>query len=108
MGFAKLSSAFLIGRVAPQSRRENAILFGSVTLWILYSMFAFAFQCGLPKPWMFDPPNCAHGGPLISIIILNMLSDILLTAWIFPMLRPLKMNREKCLNVAVLFGSRVV
>lgn len=108
MAFAKLSSAFLIGRVAPQTRRQNTILFGIVIAWTIYSLFATAFQCGTPAAWRFDISKCGHGGPLYSIIALNMLSDIVLAAWIFPTLRTLNMDKEKRITVAILFGSRAV
>lgn len=108
MAFAKLSSAFLVERVAPQSRKQRGFLFGMVGVWIVYSLFAFAFQCGLPNPWRFDPTKCAHGGPLFTIIILNMVSDVVLAGWIYPILRPLSMDRARRINVALLFGSRAI
>jgi hypothetical protein len=108
MSFGKLSSAFLLGRVAPQSWRERSILFGSVGFWAVYSIFAFAFQCGLPRPWEHNPEKCGHGRLLISIIILNMASDVVLIAWIFPILHPLHMDKARRRSVGILFGSRVV
>jgi hypothetical protein len=108
MGFAKLSTAFLIGRVAPQSWRQRSILFGSVGFWAIFSTFAFAFQCGLPRPWEFNPQKCGHGRLLISIIILNMVSDIVLIAWVFPVLHPLRMDKVRRRSVEIMFGSRAV
>jgi hypothetical protein len=108
MAFAKLSSAFLLGRVAPQSRRERGILFGSVTLWTVYSVFASAFHCGMPNPWEVSPQSCGNGWPLIIIIILNMASDVLLTAWIIPILLPLNMDKARRRSVGILFGSRII
>ncbi|KAF2708628.1 hypothetical protein K504DRAFT_534232 [Pleomassaria siparia CBS 279.74] len=104
----KLSSAFLLGRVAPQSTRERVVLFGSVVLWTAYSMLTLAFQCGLPRPWEYSPQKCGHGGPLISIIVLNMVSDILLTAWILPVLQPLDIDKARRRTVSMLFGTRAV
>jgi hypothetical protein len=108
MAFAKLSSAFLVARVAPQTQRQMMILRGIVGFWTVYSLLAFAFQCGLPQPWKFERSKCAHGGPLFSVIALNILSDLILAAWVIPILRPLHMVREKRITVAVLFGSRAV
>lgn len=108
IAFAKLSTAFLLGRVAPQSLRERGILFGSVTLWAVFAIFASAFHCGMPKPWEGSPRSCGNGWPLIVIIILNMASDILLTAWIFPILYPLNMDKSRQRSVGILFGTRAI
>lgn len=106
MSFAKLSSAFLVGRIAPQSRRSNLTLHGMIGFWIVYSLLAFAFQCGIPNPWKIDPHKCSQGVLLFSIIILNMITDIVLAVWIFPILRPLRRNKNQRATVAILFGSR--
>jgi len=74
----------------------------------VYSVLAFAFQCGFPRPWEVRRGKCAKGGPLISAIALNMLSDIVLAGWIMPVLRTLKMEEEKRRTAAILFGIRIV
>ncbi|PVH92082.1 hypothetical protein DM02DRAFT_663293 [Periconia macrospinosa] len=105
MSFAKCSSAFLTCRVAPQSPREQLVLFGTVALWTLSSLLLFGLQCGLPKPWS-NVLVCSRGGPVFTVIVLNMLSDALLAWWIVPIIRRLKIDRERRRSVVTLFASR--
>ncbi|PVI02260.1 hypothetical protein DM02DRAFT_670697 [Periconia macrospinosa] len=105
MSFAKCSSAFLTSRIASQSRCEQLILFGTVALWTLSSLLLFGLQCGLPRPWS-NVPACSRGGPVFTVIALNMLSDALLAWWIVPIIRPLKIDRERRRSVIILFASR--
>ncbi|KAF1997788.1 hypothetical protein P154DRAFT_440388 [Amniculicola lignicola CBS 123094] len=107
MGFAKASSACLVGRVAPQSPRQRNILFGVVGAWSVYSVIAASFQCGVTDLFKTFPQKCSKGGPTYSIIALNMISDVILAGWIFPVLRDLNMDRRRVQTVAILFGSRV-
>jgi hypothetical protein len=71
-------------------------------------VFASAFHCGIPKLEQFSPRSCGNGWPLIIIIILNIASDILLTAWIFPILYPLNMDKSRQRSVGILFGARAI
>lgn len=50
--------------------------------------------------------KCAHGGPVISAIALDMLSDCILAAWILPTLQKLQVDEDRRLTVAVLFCAR--
>jgi hypothetical protein len=108
MAFAKLSSAFLVGRVAPQSSRSKKLMFAMIGFYTLYALLVFSFQCGLPQLWKYDLPECGHGGPHFSVIVLNIISDLALAVWIFPTLRNLHMDKERRITVAVLFGSRAM
>ncbi|KAF2265887.1 hypothetical protein CC78DRAFT_615447 [Lojkania enalia] len=107
MGFAKTSTAFLLDRVAPQSRRKTAFLFGMVAFWAIYSIFAFGLQCGFPKPW-HNVPTCAYGGPVFSVIVLDMVSDAILAWWIFPIIRKMELKNGERRVFAIVFGSRAL
>lgn len=108
MALAKTSSILLIERVAPQTRNARRLLFGVVGFWFVYSMLATALQCGLPAPWRVGAERCGHGALLISVVALNMASDLLVAGWILPVLCPLKMGLSGRIIVGVLFGARVV
>ncbi|PSN70882.1 hypothetical protein BS50DRAFT_269101 [Corynespora cassiicola Philippines] len=108
MTLGKLSSAFLIGRVAPQSLLNKVVLFGSVVSWSVYSLFAVAFQCGTSQPWVMNEQKCHGGSLMVSVIVFDMVSDILLAVWILPVLRPLHMDRRRRRTVAILFGARII
>ncbi|KAF1970897.1 hypothetical protein BU23DRAFT_600631 [Bimuria novae-zelandiae CBS 107.79] len=106
---AKVSFLQLCERVAPRKPKEYNIVFSMVTFWGVFAMFAIAFQCGLPKPWMFDPSNCVTKGIMYyPVIIMNILTDIVLGTWILPTLWHLLMDQDRRVIVIVLFGSRLI
>ncbi|KAF2678738.1 hypothetical protein K458DRAFT_276780, partial [Lentithecium fluviatile CBS 122367] len=106
IGLAKTSSIFLIERVSSQTRKVKATLHGLVGFWFVYSVLAFGLQCGLPMPWEVAAGKCARGGPLVSVIAINMISDLVIAGWILPTLWPLKMDKGRRLIVGFLFGAR--
>lgn len=108
MSFAKLSSACLMERVAPQSRRSRAILFATVGAWSVFALFVMSFRCGIPIVSRSEPLHCGSSGPLITSIVLNAITDVVLAAWMFPTLLSLSLDKEKRLTAMVLFGSRIV
>lgn len=108
MSFAKLSSAFLMERVAPQSRRSRTILFATVGAWSVFALFVTSFRCGIPIVSRSEPLHCGSSGPLITSIVLNAITDVVLAAWMFPTLLSLSLDKEKRLTAMVLFGSRIV
>lgn len=108
MALAKTSSILLIDRVAPQTLKHKAFLFGMVVFWTIYSVLAFALGSGLPEPWEFGPDRGAGRGLVESVISLNILSDLVLAGWLLPILRDLHMDRTKRFTVAILFGARAM
>ncbi|KAF1954362.1 hypothetical protein CC80DRAFT_567572 [Byssothecium circinans] len=108
IALAKLSTVFLIDRVAVETRSRKIFLLSMVGLWFVYSIFTLAFQCGIPKPWEVGPHKCAYGGPLISAVVLGMMVDFVLAWWIFPVLLPLRMAKAKVATVAMLFAARFI
>lgn len=107
MALAKLSSAFLIERVAPQTRKAKTILFGMIVTWSVFSVLAVALECGLPR-WTIESMQCGNGGLLISVIVLNMITDLVLAGWIVPTLWSLSLDKEKCTTAMLLFGARAM
>lgn len=108
MALAKIASILLIERVAPQTRRAKITLFGVVGFWFVYAILASALQCGLPAPWRVDSERCGNGRLLVSVIALNMASDLVVAGWIFPVLWPLRMETSRRITVGLLFGARAV
>jgi hypothetical protein len=107
MAIAKLSSALLIERVVPQTRKAKATLFGMTAAWAVYSTFAMSFQCGLPQ-WTVHSLQCENGGLFLSVMVLNILTDLILASWIIPTLWKSSLDKEKSLAAALLFGTRAM
>ena len=107
MAFAKLSVVLLSDRVAPRETHARKAMLALVGFWALFAILAIAFQCGLPEPWVFAPQHCTTKGALYyPIIILNILTDTLLTVWILPTVWKLLMDTSTRITVMCLFGSR--
>ena len=60
--FAKLSAAMLLRSITPKkTHRSMAVFIGSaVALWAFISLFAMAFQCDMPHPWMLQQERCSN------------------------------------------------
>ncbi|KAH7084428.1 hypothetical protein FB567DRAFT_604277 [Paraphoma chrysanthemicola] len=108
MTAAKLSSAFLIERVAPQSRKAKTYLFALLCIYGVFALFALAFRCGLSTSWASQTHRCKNTGPLIAAIVFNMVTDLLLASWLFPTLLSISLDKEKRFTAMLLFGSRAI
>ena len=105
---AKTSMALLSDRVAPRNVWAKASALTSFAAWAVFSLFALAFQCPLPRPWVFQPAQCpSHGNLLYPIIAINALTDVILALWIIPIVWKLRMARRDRVLVAILFGLRI-
>lgn len=109
MASAKTSVVLLSDRVAPREPRPYYALLSVVAVWTVFSIFAIAFQCPLPHPWVYVPSTCpSHGNVQYPIIIINILTDAVLATWILPTLWKLSMDKNRRRVVILLFGARVV
>ena len=111
MAMAKVSILLLFRRIMSQSRLVMAYytLVSAISIYFIFSIFATAFQCGLPQPWWLTPRTCpTHGRLRYAIIGMNMVTDGLLAIWIIPSLWKLQMGKNQRLIVVALFGARFV
>jgi hypothetical protein len=108
MSAAKLSSAFLIERVAPQSRKAKASLFALLGTWSVFAIFAMAFRCGVSETWASELRRCSNTGSLVAVIVSNMVTDFVLAIWLFPTLVTISLDKDKRFTAMVLFGSRAM
>lgn len=106
---AKLSFLQLSQLIVARASRSYNIIFSIVTFWGLFSFLAIALQCGPKEPWIYAPDACPTKGLFyFPVIIMNILTDILLSAWILPMLWKLLLDAEWRFLFIILFGSRLV
>jgi len=100
--------ALLLNRVAPRKPWVKISTLVAITAWSIFSIFALAFQCPLPHPWIFQPAQCpSHGNLLYPIIIFNALTDIVLALGIVPNVWNLQMIAKDRNLVMILFGLRM-
>lgn len=107
MSCAKVSTACLIDRVAPQTNRSKIVLGSMLSTWTIFALFAVAFECGLPQ-WTVHQVQCGHRGLLVAVIITNIITDLVLAGWILPTMWALALNRDLRLLAAQLFGLRAM
>jgi len=85
--FSKLSTIFLLTRLAPKhsTRRICQAVGGLFAIWALGSILSLALQCQLPRPWDYrqsDTHECSVNMAALnySIMIFDILTDIVCIA----------------------------
>jgi hypothetical protein len=110
MASAKMSVAMLLSRLIPHSSNPAWVSFSAIAGWALFSLFAVAFGCWLPRPWNLLFSQCStHSEKLLyPVIIFNILTDIMLSFWIVPYVWTLAMKVKERVLVCSLFGARLM
>jgi hypothetical protein len=112
MACAKASVPLLYQRIAeplPQGKYYYYYFIFMVGVWTIFAVFAQAFACKLPKPWLHLPSDCSAQFSLgYAVITLNMVTDAVLALAFLPILWRLNTNRRKRITVMALFASRLV
>ena len=110
MGLAKLSIALLYRRLELYVHgRLYLIPLATAIFWTVFSIFAVAFECHAPSPWLVSSSHCPEGSGLtIAVAVLNFLSDAVLVAFPLPGLWSLAMPIWSRVTVMLLFSSRIM
>ncbi|KAF2503218.1 hypothetical protein BU16DRAFT_588866 [Lophium mytilinum] len=109
-GLSKASVVILIGKLDnnKKTRQQCYIIHGLTVFWILFSVFTVAFQCGFPSPWVFSKSKCTAGGNLYYIVIvLNIITDAIISTFFLPVVWKLQMSKRERTNVSTIFASRL-
>jgi hypothetical protein len=94
---------------SPKAKAPYNYMMGMVVVWLLFSFFALAFECNLPKRLYFVLPSCpTHGGLAITVMVLNIVTDAVLVAFIWACLWNVSMPKSECLTVLALFTARLL
>jgi hypothetical protein len=109
MAAAKTSVAMLFRRIASATHLSYYITVALVAGWAIFSLFAIAFQCSKPELWVLEPSQCrTHGYLQYPVIVLNMLTDALLSFGVIPTIWNLQMRKVTRLYLICLFGFRIM
>ncbi|GAB7358022.1 hypothetical protein MBLNU230_g0187t1 [Neophaeotheca triangularis] len=108
MSLAKASVVLLYERIAPrQDGRGVAILSVSVGFFALFSLLVQGLQCGATT--VYHPDQCSTNGVLqYCIIVLNIITDILLSVWMIPRIWSLQASLRQRTVPCILFGLRLI
>ena len=114
MAFAKMSVLHLQRRLTGPNINSNYmkcmywILGGCILAWVLFGVFAIAFQCGLPLSTHYTPGRCAGGALWYPVIIINALTDVALAFSFFPVIMDLAMQKQTKIRVGCLLSIRLM
>ncbi|OJJ50177.1 hypothetical protein ASPZODRAFT_128795 [Penicilliopsis zonata CBS 506.65] len=78
-----------------------------IILWAVSSIFALAFRCSLPHPWIYSQTRCIDQGALVTAIgVVNILTDILLVLIPCIVLHQVQITRSKRLRIMAMLATR--
>lgn len=101
----------MIERIASDlsTRKSSFLLKIVIGIWILFSLFTIAFQCGIPRPWEFTSAECAADGKLYYLIVAgDIATDGVLACYFIPVIWKLQMTRSLKILVSSLFTLRLL
>lgn len=110
LSLSKLSTILLVWKLTPNNslRRTCTITAGIVLVWAVFSIFAIAFQCQMPNPWLYASGRCAGDGALFYPIgVLNILTELILVGLPFAMMRSVQMALNKRVKILGSFTTRI-
>ncbi|KAM5344335.1 hypothetical protein ACJ41O_012872 [Fusarium nematophilum] len=108
----KVSLCLLIRQINNQGLLDmaNKILGGTVIVWTVAGVFATAFQCPLPEPWLAtNNDQCPNQGPIFVFNgVMNILTDLALCILPVAMMWEVQTPIKRKAIVLALFGTRFV
>ncbi|KAF5551300.1 hypothetical protein FMEXI_3418 [Fusarium mexicanum] len=108
----KVSLGLLIRQIDRQGRLNtaNMILGGVVIAWAISGVFATAFQCLMPEPWLAEnAAQCPNQGPIFLYNgIMIVLTDIALCILPVAMMWEVQTSMRRKIIVMALFGTRLI
>jgi hypothetical protein len=110
LSFAKYSLALLYRRldIYQSKRLHNALLF-TITIFMLFGLFAVAFQCGVPWPKELTAVQCTSGREILgAVAAANFITDLILVIYPFYGISKLTMATSLKITVLALFASRLL
>ncbi|KAK6369787.1 hypothetical protein LTS17_009237 [Exophiala oligosperma] len=108
---AKLAVSRLILTIRPKQpvRLATYATEGIAILWAVTSIFALAFQCDVPNPWIQGPGRCVNlKGLYYYVGIFNLLTDLALVILPVFVVSGLQLKMSKKLFVFSLFATRII
>jgi uncharacterized protein with PQ loop repeat len=103
---AKISIVLLYQRIAPQQASKGMLfLYACIGVWAVYAILVQALQCG--GSVAFTPEQCLSGHLKYPGIILNIISDALLSFWMAPRFWSLQGSANSRIIPITLFGLRI-
>ncbi|KAI1033868.1 hypothetical protein LB503_011129 [Fusarium chuoi] len=108
----KVSLGLLIRQIDRQGglNTANMILGGVVIAWAVSGVFATAFQCPMPEPWLAkNKTQCPNQGPIFLYnCIMIILTDIALCILPVAMMWEVQTSIRRKIIVMALFGTRLI
>ncbi|KAI9042716.1 uncharacterized protein KD926_005044 [Aspergillus affinis] len=109
LSLSKISTTLLVWKLTPNNylRRACTIIIGLTIAWTIFALFGIAFQCEIPRPWLYNPDRCAGEGVIVyPISVFHILLEIIIIIIPFFMMRDVQMAWQKRLKILCSFSSR--
>lgn len=111
MFFAKLSVILFLMAITPSKpiHRCCHVLSAIIAGWTVCGVFALAFQCQLPSPWMTDDNQCIDRyGLQLFLGIVNIVTDLGLIVIPTIVMKNVQTNTRRKWQVVALFATRIL
>jgi hypothetical protein len=109
--FAKLSIVGFIFALTPDvtHRRVAGAIFSVAGVWMLVSVFGFAFQCDVPHTWKFLGNKCIKRLSFYTFVeVLNVLLDLMLALFPSFIIFGLQLDQKRKIITIGFFMSRLL
>ncbi|KAE8350880.1 hypothetical protein BDV28DRAFT_150521 [Aspergillus coremiiformis] len=108
VSLSKLSTTLLLWNLTPSKTVHQAciVTMGLITAWTAFALFAIAFQCQLPEPWLYTPDRCSTM-LIYPVTVCHILIELIIMAIPFLMIRNLHMARSKRIKILCSFAARI-
>lgn len=110
LALSKLSTTLLVWKLTPKRAIRTAckITIGLATAWAVFGLFAIAFQCQMPEPWVYTPEKCVGEGVLLyPVYALHIITEIIVVAIPFFMMRHVQLAWKKRVKILASFSARI-
>lgn len=107
---SKMSLLLFITRLTPNvaTIRVGRIILCLIAIWGVATVFGFAFQCSLPRPWNITSGVCQNQSALYyTAAVIDILTDIVLTILPVVILWGVQIQRRKRAIVMLVFIARM-
>ncbi|KAG2421304.1 hypothetical protein HFD88_005278 [Aspergillus terreus] len=110
LALSKLSTTLLVWKLTPKRAIRTAckITIGLATAWAVFGLFAIAFQCQMPEPWVYTPEKCVGEGVLLyPVYALHIITEIIVVVIPFFMMRHVQLAWKKRVKILASFSARI-
>lgn len=107
---AKISVLQFARVLNPRQHTMRSRLIATVVIcsWAGFAVLSLLFQCHFPQPWIYTAEKCSKGALIYVVTVLDIVTDVYLSAFFVPTIWNLQMDRAVRLEVSAFFLLRLL